>query len=66
MHVGLVEVVGLQFASVQRAYPTEHIGGLKPTLQASPAGDVRGGHVYFARPDDAVLDALDRLFEEGR
>lgn len=22
--------------------------------------------VYFARPDDALLDALDRLFEEGR
>ena len=22
--------------------------------------------VYFARPDDALLDALDRLFEVGR
>ena len=22
--------------------------------------------VYFARPDDALLDALDRLFEEGK
>ncbi len=25
-----------------------------------------GAGVYFARPDDALLDALDRLFEEGR
>ncbi|AZZ47123.1 hypothetical protein C1896_20630 [Pseudomonadaceae bacterium SI-3] len=66
MHVSFVGIVGLQFGSVQRAYPTEHIGGLKLTVQASPAGDARGGHVYFARPDDAVLDALDHLFEEGR
>ncbi|SEH50103.1 hypothetical protein SAMN05216535_0083 [Stutzerimonas xanthomarina] len=34
MRVGFVETVGLQFASVQYAYPAGHIGGLKPTLRA--------------------------------
>lgn len=34
MHVGSVEIVGLHFASVHSVYPAEHIGGLKPTLQA--------------------------------
>ena len=42
MHVEFVEIVGWQLASVERAYPAGHIGGLKPTLRRYPGAPLVG------------------------